>query len=125
MYDTQPISREDEWISNPFEAELKILPPPLDYLGTCIIARGAYNSKTPLLCFLNIVKILKQKEKLPISLTILFDGEEEKGSPSLLKFLEKKNHRDVFKNCLDAYYPATKQDLNGKSVLKASYHMPC
>ena len=121
MYDTQPISKEDEWISNPFEAKLKILPPPLDNLGTCIIARGAYNSKTPLLCFLNIVKILKEKENLPISLTLLFDGDEEKGSPSLLKFLENKNNRKLFKNCIDAYYPATKQDLNGKSVLKLGY----
>ena len=121
MYDTQPISREDEWISSPFEAELKILPPPLDNLGTCIIARGAYNSKTSLLCFLNIVKILKNKGNLPISLTLLFDGEEEKGSPSLLKFLENKNNRELFRNCLDAYYPATKQDLNGKSVLKLGY----
>ncbi|MFX1570204.1 MAG: M20/M25/M40 family metallo-hydrolase [Promethearchaeota archaeon] len=121
MYDTQPISRHDGWISNPFEAELKILPPPLNNLGTCIIARGAYNSKTPLLCFLNIVKVLKDKEKLPISLTLLFDGEEEKGSPSLLKFLEKRNCKETFKNCKDAYYPATKQDLNGKSVLKLGY----
>ena len=93
MYDTQPISKEGEWISKPFGAELKILPPPLDKLGTCIIARGAYNSKTPLICFLNIVKILKKEKKLPFSLTLLFDGDEEKGSPSLLKFLEDKNHR--------------------------------
>jgi len=121
MYDTQPISKEDEWISNPFGAEIKILHPPLDNLGPCIIARGAYNSKTPLLSFLNIVKILKKEKKLPISLILLFDGDEEKGSPSLLKFLENRNHKKIFKNCLDAYYPATKQDLSGKSVLKLGY----
>ncbi len=121
MYDTQPISKKNEWISKPFGAEIKILPPPLDSLGNCIIARGAYNSKTPLLCFLNIVKILKDKENLPISLTLLFDGDEEKGSPSLLKFLEDKNQRKIFTKCLDAYYPATKQDLMGKSVLKLGY----
>jgi len=121
MYDTQPISKEDEWISNPFGAEIKMLHPPLDNLGTCIIARGAYNSKTPLLSFLNIVKMLKKEKKLPISLILLFDGDEEKGSPSLLKFLENRNHKKIFKNCLDAYYPATKQDLSGKSVLKLGY----
>ncbi len=121
MYDTQPISKENEWISNPFRAEMKILPYPLDNLGNCIIARGAYNSKTPLLCFLNIVKILKHKDNLPISLILLFDGDEEKGSASLLKFLKSKNSKTLFKNCLDAYYPATKQDLNKKSILKLGY----
>ncbi|MFW9998802.1 MAG: M20/M25/M40 family metallo-hydrolase [Candidatus Hodarchaeota archaeon] len=121
MYDTQPVSKEYEWISDPFGAEIKILPTPLDNLGNCIIARGAYNSKTPLLCFLNIVKILKKEQKLPISLILLFDGDEEKGSPSLLKFLESKNYGTMFKNCLDAYYPATKQDLNKKSILKLGY----
>ena len=73
MYDTQPISNENEWIHKPFGAEIATLPKPLNKLGNCIIARGAYNSKTPLLCFLNIVKILKKKEKLPISLIFLFD----------------------------------------------------
>ncbi|MFX0104865.1 MAG: M20/M25/M40 family metallo-hydrolase [Candidatus Hodarchaeota archaeon] len=121
MYDTQPINKEKEWISDPFGAEIKILPPPLDNLGNCIIARGAYNSKTPLLCFLNVVKILKMKDNLPISLIILFDGDEEKGSPSLLKFLENSNQRELFKSCIDAYYPSTKQDLSQKSVLKLGY----
>ena len=119
MYDTQPIHKEKEWISKPFEAEIKILPPPLDKIGKCIIARGAYNSKTPLLCFLNIVKILKIKDMLPISLLLLFDGEEESGSPSLLKYLEE--HEDTFKDCIDAYYPSTKQDIDGKAVLKLGY----
>ncbi len=121
MYDTQPVNKENEWMSKPFGAEIKILPTPLNKLGNCIIARGAYNSKTPLLCFLNIVKILKKHKKLPISLLLLFDGEEEKGSPSLLKFLKHKTNRKMFKNCIDAYYPSTKQDLNGKLVLKLGY----
>lgn len=119
MYDTQPISEEKSWISLPFGAEIKILPEPLDVLGECIIARGAYNSKTPLICFLNIIKLLKEKDHLPLSLMLLFDGEEEIGSPSLLKFLE--NNKKIFEDCIDAYYPAIKQDLNGRFVLKLGY----
>ncbi|TET57980.1 MAG: M20/M25/M40 family metallo-hydrolase [Promethearchaeota archaeon] len=119
MYDTQPINNEKEWISNPFAAEVHILPPPLDVLGDCIIARGAYNSKTPLLCFLNVVKELKKKDELPISLLLLFDGEEEIGSLGLLRFLEE--NKNIFKDCVDVYYPAVKQDLNGNSVLKLGY----
>lgn len=119
MYDTQPINNEGEWISDPFEAKIKIFPPPLDSLGKCIIARGAYNSKTPLLCFLNIVKVLKENDELPVSLLLLFDGEEEMGSPSLINCLEKK--REIFGSCVDVYYPSTKQDLNGYSVIKLGY----
>ncbi|KKL82444.1 hypothetical protein LCGC14_1984670, partial [marine sediment metagenome] len=79
MYDTQPVNKQNKWICDPFGAEIRILPSPLDMLGECIIARGAYNSKTPLMCFLNVVKELKKREELPISLFLLFDAEEEKG----------------------------------------------
>ncbi len=119
MYDTQPIDREEDWISDPFDAEIRILPSPLKTLGKCIIARGAYNSKTPLISFLNVVKELKKRNKLPISLLLLFDGEEEKGSPGLPHFLQ--NNKVLFKHCKDAYYPSTKQDIDGTPVLKLGY----
>ena len=119
MYDTQPINNAKEWIKNPFGAEIADLPKPLDKIGKVIIARGAYNSKTPLICFLNVVKLLKEEEKLPISLLFLIDGEEEIGSPTLLNSLKVKNN--MFKSCVDAYYPSLKQDLDGNSVLKLGY----
>ncbi|MFW9772348.1 MAG: M20/M25/M40 family metallo-hydrolase [Promethearchaeota archaeon] len=119
MYDTQPVNDASKWISNPFAAELRYLPEPLNVLGKCIISRGAYNSKTPLICFLNVIKILQEYEKLPISLILIFDGEEEVGSPTLINHL--KTNKEVFKNCVSAYYPAAKQDLEGKAVLKLGY----
>ena len=119
MYDTQPINKEEDWISDPFSAEIRILPSPLEILDKCIIARGAYNSKTPLICFLNVVKELKERNELPMSLLLLFDGEEEKGSPSLPDFL--RNNKLLFKRCRDVYYPSAKQDLDGTPVLKLGY----
>ncbi|MHA1235534.1 MAG: M20/M25/M40 family metallo-hydrolase, partial [Promethearchaeota archaeon] len=119
MYDTQPINKEKEWLTNPFGAEITDLPKPLNKLGKVIIARGAYNSKTPLLCFINVVKLLKEEEKLPISLMFLIDGEEELGSPTLLNTLKIK--KNMFNACTDAYYPSIKQDLNKISVLKLGY----
>jgi len=119
MYDTQPINNEIEWISNPFGAEIHTLKSPLDMLGECIIARGAYNSKTPLISFLNIVREFKRNNELPISLLLLFEGEEEIGSPTLLKFIEEK--KELFKDCIDVYYPSTKQDFSGKSIIKLGY----
>jgi len=119
MYDTQPVNKEKDWVKSPFGAEITELPKPLDKLGKVIIARGAYNSKTPLLCFLNVVKLLKEEEKLPISLLLLIDGEEELGSPTLINTLKIK--KNTFNSCVDAYYPSIKQDLNGISVLKLGY----
>ncbi|TFG02165.1 MAG: M20/M25/M40 family metallo-hydrolase [Promethearchaeota archaeon] len=119
MYDTQPITKEKEWISEPFGAVIKTLPPPLDKLDKCVIARGAYNSKSPLMCFLNVIRILKEQDALPLSLKLLFDAQEEIGSPFLLELL--KNKKELFKGCTDAYYPSMKQDLSGKSILKLGY----
>ncbi|MBY9021574.1 MAG: M20/M25/M40 family metallo-hydrolase [Candidatus Lokiarchaeota archaeon] len=119
MYDTQPANEEKEWLKKPFGAEIADLPKPLDKLDKVIIARGAYNSKTPLICFLNVVKLLKEEEKLPISLMLIIDGEEEIGSPTLLNTLKIK--KNMFNSCIDTYYPSIKQDLNGISVLKLGY----
>ncbi|MFX0074859.1 MAG: M20/M25/M40 family metallo-hydrolase, partial [Candidatus Hermodarchaeota archaeon] len=119
MYDTQPIHKEEEWVKDPFGAEITVLPKPLDYLGKVIIARGAYNSKSSLLSFLNVVKLLKEKDKLPISLLFLIDGEEELGSPSLLKTIKQK--KSLLNSCIDAFYPSIKQDLNGNLVIKLGY----
>ncbi|MFW9940942.1 MAG: M20/M25/M40 family metallo-hydrolase [Candidatus Thorarchaeota archaeon] len=119
MYDTQPVSETENWICDPFSAEIHKLDYPLDVLGDCIIARGAYNSKTPLICFLNVVRILKKYNELPISLLFLFDGEEEIGSPTLLKFIEEK--KELFNDCIDAFYPAAKQNITGNSILKLGY----
>lgn len=119
MYDTQPVHKRDNWIVEPFGGEITTLKKPLDTLGDCIIARGAYNSKTPLMCFLNILRIMKERNQLPISLLLVFDCEEEQGSPTLLKLLHTK--KELFHDCVDAYYPAMKQELNGIAVLKLGY----
>ncbi|MGV9171514.1 MAG: M20/M25/M40 family metallo-hydrolase [Promethearchaeia archaeon] len=119
MYDTQPVYDINKWICKPFEAKISKLPAPLDSLGDCIIARGAYNSKSPLMCFLNTIKILKKKDALPNTLFLLFDGEEEMGSPTLLQTLENKP--DLFNGCDAAYYPAAKQDLTGNAEIKLGY----
>ncbi|TXT65610.1 MAG: Succinyl-diaminopimelate desuccinylase [Promethearchaeota archaeon] len=118
MYDTQPIKNGNKWISPPSKAKIKINPS-LSELGECIFARGAYNSKTPLIAFLNVVKILKSMNQLPLSLYLIFDGEEEMGSPSFAKFIQ--NNLTHIRKCKDAYYPALKQNLNGDAVLKLGY----
>ena len=119
MYDTQPINKEKDWISPPFAAEISKLNPPLKKIGDCIIARGAYNTKTSLMTFLNVVKILKRENMLPISLSLVFDGEEEIGSPTFREFLNQ--NKENLKQCIDCYYPSAKQNLNKTPVIKMGY----
>jgi len=119
MYDTQPVNKEKEWISPPFAAEISRLNPPLDKLGDCIIARGSYNSKTPLMMFLNVVKILKRENMLPISLVLVFDGEEEIGSPTFREFLNQ--NKSKIKQCIDCYYTSAKQNIDKTPVIKMGY----
>ncbi len=118
MYDTQPVSKPSDWIGPPFGAEVRTLPD-LTSLGKCVIARGAYNSKTPLIAFLNIIKILKVHEALPITLYLLFDGEEEIGSPTLLKYIKMKKF--TLPKCLGSFYPSAKQSLSKKAIVKLGY----
>jgi acetylornithine deacetylase/succinyl-diaminopimelate desuccinylase-like protein len=119
MYDTQPINKDKDWIAPPFAARTIKLNPPLDKLGDCIIARGAYNSKTSLMTFLNIIKILKKEKLLPISLLLIFDGEEEIGSPTFQEFLNQ--NKSKIKQCINCYYASAKQNIDKTPVLKLGY----
>ena len=71
MYDTQPIDPLDKWVSPPHEAKI---------VGDRIIARGAINSKGPLIGFFNALKsILDVTGDLPFNFVIGVEGEEEQG----------------------------------------------
>src|SRR5512135_2622822 len=81
MYDVQPVAGQN-WSSPPFAAEIH----PLPRIGPSIIARGACNSKGPLVGFLNAVEAFQQTGELPVNLILTIEGEEEMGSPTLPQF---------------------------------------
>lgn len=77
MYDTQPFD-EKGWSSPPLAANVVNMPP----FGRTIVARGAINSKGPLVAFLNACEAIVAVEgKLPVNILFACDGEEEQGSP--------------------------------------------
>lgn len=81
-YDVQPVEPLEEWSAPPFT--------PTEENGA-IYARGAQDNKGQ--CFytiLAITSILKETGSLPVNVKILIEGEEEIGSPSLPRWLEKK-----------------------------------
>lgn len=86
-YDVQPVDPLDEWSRPPFEALL--LEDPLN--GTIIHGRGASDDKGQLLTFVEAVRAWYEVTgDLPIHVTVLLEGEEECGSPSLDGFLAER-----------------------------------
>ncbi|WP_455854246.1 M20/M25/M40 family metallo-hydrolase [Ensifer canadensis] len=84
-YDVQPVDPLSLWDTDPFEPGVKELEP-----GRKVITgRGTADDKGQLLTFVEAARAYKEVHgSLPCRVTILFEGEEESGSPSLKPFLE-------------------------------------
>ncbi len=84
-YDVQPVDPLNLWETPPFEPSVKEVEP-----GRKIITgRGTADDKGQLMTFVEAVRAYKEaRGVLPCRITILFEGEEESGSPSLKPFLE-------------------------------------
>jgi acetylornithine deacetylase/succinyl-diaminopimelate desuccinylase-like protein len=84
-YDVQPVDPLDLWEHDPFEPKLETRPD-----GSKVIrARGAADDKGQLMTFVEACRAWKEVAgALPIPVTVLLEGEEESGGPSLPGFLE-------------------------------------
>lgn len=83
-YDVQPVDPLNLWHTEPFEPSLAPQPDG----ETHILGRGASDDKGQLLTFIEACRAFKAVTgALPIRISMLFEGEEEAGSPSLGPFL--------------------------------------
>ena len=88
-YDVQPADPLEKWQTPPFEPVRRTDSDGIER----IYARGASDDKGQLMTFLEASRaFVEETGELPLSITMLIEGEEEMGSPNVATFL--KDNRD-------------------------------
>ena len=91
-YDVQPVDPLDQWTHPPFEPRIETLPDG----RKIIVARGACDDKGQAMTFIEACRAYKTVTgSLPLSITMMIEGEEECGSKHLFGFV--RDHADEFK----------------------------
>lgn len=126
-YDVQPPDPLDLWTSGPFEPTIVQGP-----RGKRIVARGAVDDKGQVMTFIEAFRAWKAvRGSLPVRITVLLEGEEESGSPSLNPFLEANKQELTADVCVvsdtgmwDIETPAITYMLRGLVYIEATLHGP-
>ena len=91
-YDVQPVDPIDLWKTGPFE--------PVED-GENLFGRGTSDMKGQVMATINALEAIIKTGSLPVNLKFMIEGEEEIGSPSLVKWIHE--HTELLKSdfCLN------------------------
>lgn len=109
MYDVKQYDPA-EWSSPPLEARLVDKPG----LGKVIVGRGATNQKGPEIAFLTALQAIRDaKQKLPVNLVLVAEGEEEIGSPHIADLVRRPDIQAALKKSIGVFMPMGLQAPDG------------
>jgi len=90
-YDVQPADPLDEWTGDPFEPQVR---------NGKFYARGAADNKGDLISRLAAVDLVRRRGGLPCTVKFFIEGEEEIGSPSLERYVERYREKLAADACI-------------------------
>ncbi len=91
-YDVQPVDPIELWQSDPFAPTVR---------GERLFGRGASDMKAQVMAALFAVRSMVRQGELPVTVRLLFEGEEEIGSPNLAGTLKEYGDRFKADVCLN------------------------
>jgi acetylornithine deacetylase/succinyl-diaminopimelate desuccinylase-like protein len=107
MYDTMPVEQPEAWLNPAFEGRLVEQAP----FPKVLVGRGATNSKGPQMAQLQAFRSIKAVTgRLPVNLVFVAEGDEERMSIGLRKFV--KDHPELLEG-VDAMYRFGGQAASG------------
>lgn len=114
-YDVQPVDPLPLWHSEPFDGLIR---------DGKMVARGASDNKAGVWGNLKTFEaLLRANGSLPVNIKIMFEGEEESGSPSIEAFVEANKERlqaDALLNCDGDFRPDAPQlTYAGRGIVSA------
>jgi len=126
-YDVQPPDPLELWESPPFEPKVV-----KSKHGQRVVARGAVDDKGQVMLFIEAFRAwMNTHASLPVKVTVLLEGEEESGSPSLDPFLKANKKELAADVCMvsdtgmwDINTPAVTYMLRGLVYIEATLHGP-